>query len=157
MARPAARGRPRADAWRSPLAAARCGRLGSPPAAACAPCFRRARLGLRAQFPRTRGVARSPAPGTPLLACAQRSPTPRVAWRARPLPRRGSQCAARFAVRSAAARSMAAHGDPARPTRSTPALPLAVAPCAAAPCLAWLPVARSAVHGQSPQHDVARG
>jgi hypothetical protein len=102
MAWPTAHGRPRADAWHSPPAAARCGRLGSPLAAARVPCFRRARLGMLTQFPHARGVlaargaARSPAPDTPLLACAQRNPTPRAAWRARPLPRRGSQCAARL-------------------------------------------------------------
>jgi hypothetical protein len=102
MVRPAARGRPHADAWRSLSTAARHGRLGNPPAAARVPCLRRARLSLRAQFPHARGVlaargaARSPAPGTPLLACAQCSPAPRAAWHARSLPRRGSQCAARL-------------------------------------------------------------
>jgi hypothetical protein len=138
MAWPAACRRPRTDAWRSPSAAARCGQLGSPLAAARAPCLRRARLGLRAQFPRARGVlaarsaARSPAPGMPLLACAQHSPTPRAAWHARPLPRHGSQCAAWLLVATlhgllaAATRSRAQQ----RPAVLASSLAQSTCPCA---------------------------
>jgi hypothetical protein len=63
-----------------------------------APCLRRARLGLRAQFPRAHGVLAArgavPAPGTPLLACAQRSAAP-------PLARRGVPARCPGAARSA--------------------------------------------------------
>jgi hypothetical protein len=143
MAWPAARRRPRADAWRSPPAAAQRGRLGSPPAAARAPCFRRARLDLRALFPRALGVARSPAPwhGPAGLRTAQ------------PHPSRGVACPpvalAWLTVRSTAARSVAARGDPARPARSTPALPLANGPVrrGSLPGVA----ARSAQRGSRPE------
>jgi hypothetical protein len=161
---------PRPRLWRA--ASTRCV---APPGAACSrgspaaahvACSRqrparRARLGpQRARFLRARG--------TLAARGAVRSPAPN-AWCLGPsvTSRRGSQCAAQLLAAWLLAATL--HGLLAArlrcsswwsrasrlPARRGPLLLDASGARISAP--AWLPVAHSTVHGQSPQHGVARG